>query len=708
VALSYYAKAARACHPARVFLAMLLVSSSALAAGPDMKLNIDCEIGWQGAYRPLDWTPVDVIVQSGEKTFEARITLTGQQDDISTMTVLHLGVITPETPYRVPLVTKLAFGAPECTLRVQNTADGRAWQKRYQIGDWSGGARMLTAVGAGDLLVGVTGSAAFGLRQLPKGVVVRRASESTSQDRRRAGKLYVKERLAPQLPWDWPGYSALDLLILYDPDWSAMRDQQKAAIREWVSGGGKVLIVLGSHPLPASDPIARLLPLRLGEPRKLELGQRTLQSWGCAGATSRAVNCWALPAAGATGWVVEKHGADEGIFAHGPVGFGRVGVLAFDPAVLGGPQGENLAPFWMEFTKPFLDRGALAAKPAASQEDEGYDYGYDETADSSNAVLTFLLDIPEMEPISILWVVGLLMTLAVVIGPVDYLILRKRDRLPLTWLTFTVYIGLFSVLALFGVKALRAGDTQLRAVSVRDAVEGQEHRWASCYSGIFASDTDDYKLSGLEKSQWWSAIAPFSGRYGYYSGSFSASRQITCAQQDGGSRPVYLPINVWSMQCLLAEACDRAPLPIAARVERKGDRVSATVENRADVPIARVSIRLAGNRVLEFGPVPAKGSRQVEDVLVDRAPWHAQAPQDREAWPFESRPRQQFRPDDAYTAKGTLARSRAIQAYLAQGAAVVCAEYDEAPLAFGLSGRSSKLVHRELVRLVVFPKEGPP
>jgi hypothetical protein len=208
---------------------------------------------------------------------------------------------------------------------------------------------------------------------------------------------------------------------------------------------------------------------------------------------------------------VEKHGADEGIFAHGPVGFGRVGVLAFDPAVLGGPQAENLAPFWMEFTKPFLDRGALAAKPAASQEDEGYDYGYDETADSSNAVLTYLLDIPEMEPISILWVVGLLMTLAVVIGPVDYLILRKRDRLPLTWLTFAVYIGLFSVLAFFGVKALRAGDTQLRAVSVRDAVEGQEHRWASCYSGIFASDTDDYKLSGLEKSQWWSAIAPFSG-----------------------------------------------------------------------------------------------------------------------------------------------------------------------------------------------------
>jgi len=697
-----------------VLLAMLLLSSSALAAAPDMKLNVDCEIGWQGCYRPLQWVPADVSIQSAEKTFEAQITLTGQQDDISAMTVMHLGVITPETPYRVPLVTKLAFGVPECTLRIASAADGRVWQKSYQIGDWQGAARRLTAVGPGDLLVGVTGHTAFGLRQLEKGVVVRRTSARSTEpspNQRQVGKLYVKERLVPQLPWDWPGYSALDLLVLYDPDWTAMRDQQKAAIREWILGGGKALIVLGSHPLPASDPIARLLPLRVGEPRKVELPESLIRSWGCAAFTTSAVTCWTIETTGAPGWRAEAHGAEPALFAHGPVGFGRAGVLAFDPSVLGGAQGENLAPFWMEFANPFLDRSVLESRPAKEKEEANYDYGYDETAESSNAVLNFLLDIPEMEPISILWVIGLLMALAVVIGPVDYLILRKHDRLPLTWLTFTVYIGLFSVLAFLGVKALRAGDTQLRAVSVFDGLEGGGERWASCYSGIFASDTDDYKLSGLDKSQWWSAIAPAPERhYGYYSSGYSTSRRITCAQQDGGSRPVYLPINVWSMQCLLAEACERAPMPIAARVELKGARASAVIENRAEAPIARGEVRFAGHRVLEFGAVPAKGSRRVEGDLAEQGPWRSpgRPPRESYGWPFEGRQPQGFRPDDAYLAKGTLARTRAIEAYLAQGAAVVCAEYDGAPLPFSLAGRPSKVLHRQFVRLVVLPKKESP
>ncbi|GAH84342.1 unnamed protein product, partial [marine sediment metagenome] len=66
---------------------------------------------------------------------------------------------------------------------------------------------------------------------------------------------------------------------------------------------------------------------------------------------------------------------------------------------------------------------------------------------------------------------------------------------------------------------------------------------------------------------------------------------------------------------------------------------------------------------------------------------------------------EKFKHQDAFFAQGCLQRTRAINAYLAHGAAVVCAEYDQAPVSFAVDDRSCKYDHIQLARLVVFPKE---
>ena len=50
---------------------------------------------------------------------------------------------------------------------------------------------------------------------------------------------------------------------------------QVEAIRQWVSGGGRLLIILGSNPLPAKHPLAQMLPLTVGEARRVTLAQPT-------------------------------------------------------------------------------------------------------------------------------------------------------------------------------------------------------------------------------------------------------------------------------------------------------------------------------------------------------------------------------------------------------------------------------------------------
>ena len=169
-----------------------------------------------------------------------------------------------------------------------------------------------------------------------------------------------------------------------------------------------------------------------------------------------------------------------------------------------------------------------------------YDNYVQAEAEPTNDVIKYLYDIPEMQPLSIWWIIGLLSALALVLGPLDYLVLKKLDRLPMTWITSTLVIVLFSVGAYYGVERIRGGLMQVRTVTVTDAVQGQPN---SCFSttlgGIFAPASDSYRLSDLKSNQWFTALSPEEVRqnYGSYSDESKTRHMMSCQQQDGGNLP---------------------------------------------------------------------------------------------------------------------------------------------------------------------------
>jgi hypothetical protein len=706
-----------------VLAVLATMTAGAAAAEPAVpKFNVDCDVGWGGCYRPLDWTPIDVNVAGGAKEpFEGTLVVSGEQADRASMTISHRFVLTPDMPLWIPLAGKVAGGSYECNVWVLDAAGRRVWEKSYGFWNAELGRASLIPVSGHEMLIGVAGRMEFGLRQLGKVAHSQIAADmppggSRSLANGGTGQLYVKDRPQRRLPWDWTGYESLDLLVLYDPDWTALAPEQVSAIVQWVTGGGRLLMVLGGHPLPAKHPLAQLLPMEVGAARQVSLPRTKLAEWGCAEATRDTVSAWPLEVCDAAGWKAQEFGTTTSLAAYGPVGFGRVGVLAFDPAILGVPRESGVAPFWIEVSKPLLNTRVLEAGPAPEDTDR---YAYsrmDSDGDAGvNAILTHLLDIPEMRPISIIWVLALLLGLAVVIGPVDYFILKRRDRLPLTWITFTIYIVVFSVVAYYGVRALRAGSTQIRTVSVIDGVEGSPQAWGSCYSGIFASESDEYRLSGLGGGQWWSTLSPSYGPYDYNSNPlWQAGQRIACVQQDGANLPTVLPINIWSMQCLMTESA--APgVPIAARVQRDGDTLLATVTNLSDVAIKGGSIRTQGDRAVTFEAIPARGSLEVRGRLATLPPWHVN---NHEYFGYGVRygPDGSFQKEDGltadavYLARGSNRRTQAILDRLRDGAAVVCVEFDaipkDAPKVFGLADRSFAAVHRQYARLVVLPVKG--
>jgi hypothetical protein len=221
---------------------------------------------------------------------------------------------------------------------------------------------------------------------------------------------------------------------------------------------------------------------------------------------------------------------------------------------------------------------------------------------------------------------------------------------------------------------------------------------------LFAPSSDDYRLEGLQGNQWWSGIAPTQESIWAYNREV-AGRRIYCFQHDGGNLPYSLPINIWTVQCLLNESpLDR--LPFNAELERDGDEIVVDIVNESKSAIRNGYVLVDNNRGINFGPVLAGASKQFRKQLKTMRIWDDyDAGRYQEYYSGRRRYSGSFRKKDAFFAQGCLQRTQAISAYLARGAAVVCAEYDQAPVSFAVEDRSCNPNHVQLVRLVVLPEE---
>jgi hypothetical protein len=413
------------------------------------------------------------------------------------------------------------------------------------------------------------------------------------------------------------------------------------------------------------------------------------------------------------------------VFAVGYSGFGRVGVLAFDPSTMSDRQRANSASFWIHCIKEVLEysdylpsgsvtgglRSNQISRTIQSVSDaeiqtnrpgnrNRFEIGWAHAA--NNAVMEFLYQ--SIRPLSIWWVILLLIVLAVLLGPLDYKLLKRIDRLPLTWLTCTFWIVFFTVGAYYGVQALRAGDMELRVVSVLDGIKNSNHTWSTQFCGLFAPYSDDYQLENLQENQWWSGVAPTQETI-WQQSTQVGGRRIYCFQHDGGNLPYSIPVNIWDVQCLLNES-SMQKMPFDAEVQLQVDEVFINIINESESPILRGRVLLSNNRGITFDSVPAGQSRQFSSRSHRMGIWDDYSTERYGEYYYRrGRSNLSFKKEDAFFAQGCLQRTQSMSAYLAGGAAIVCVEYNQAPIQFGLKDRTYKRNHLQLSRLVVFPKE---
>jgi len=713
---------------AATMLALLLATPALAQDAPQKKKddhpNITCIAGWNGYYRPQRWMPLQfqVVIENPTKEgYDGMLRVVSQQDSLVKMTVHKPALVTKNLPLEVTLAVKTVYNPSEIRAEFLEGSVRRWGEDILQT-------RNLKPLKNQDkLLVVVKDTGPSSLGQLAQ-----------RYNHAHTGQVVVSTQMIEKLPDDWAVYDAVDLVVLQDPQWQRMTQPARQALIQWVHRGGKLLLVPGSsNPLTSDHALSTLLPFSIGPLATREVGPVQLESLNVP---THWTNTWPLTywdlsqaptlwRQDATTAFVNDNRQSTGVpwMVAGPVGLGQVGVLAFNPDRFELFK-DNLAaalPLWAQAFEAMglrLTAGAPAERSGSYYED--YEDSTPGDMNATNSVISHLLAIPQLRPLSIWWVIGLLSALALLLGPLDYFVLRKFDRLPWTWITSTVVIVLFSVGAWYGVQRIRGGTLQVRVVSVIDGMEAPgtpgvpRHVSATYYGGIFAPDSDNYKLDLVARPErigaettWWSAISPESGRrgYGYGYDDSIAGRQMACVQDDTGNRITDLPISIWSMQCLINETQDvsmpfRATVTAVGGIDANGKvnpgHVRLVVMNLADTAIASGEMRLGGSSgwlgVIIDRRIPPGGTEVFEDPLIPAAAWadktygHSNV----------------FNPNDAFLAAGTRERTEAMRRLISQGAAVVTVRYDDAPLPFQVAKRNNDAAHIQMARLVVWPTAG--
>jgi len=698
----------RAC----LLIAGLLMPAAAAAAEPEF--NIDFRAGWGGCFRPLEWTPLHVSIHKHKfkKPMAGTLSVSLQQDDQTRVTVGHPIVLTPDQPLYVPLASKIAAGAYECEVRILDENGRSVWSRSETLQGYYGSGTLLTALNAEDMLIGLVGARKAGLMRLSGDTVCRLGEYH--------GEVRLGQKQARYLPWDWTGYCSLDLLILYNPDWSLVRNEQIQALGQWVRKGGKLLVVLGGRALPADHAIRKLIPFRIGEVKEIGLGDAALNRWGSdLGGTDR-VPCRQLTLTDPRLQEIRTDANGQAVFGTALVGFGQVGVVPLDPDDLKIGKPAKQVGFWVTAIAALTGDAAgnmqWQRTIGLTKPDDDWTIGESYVTPvpigAANSVMGYLYTIRELRPISIWWVILILAGLALALGPLDYLVLKRLDRLPWTWVTSAVLVAVFTAVAYYGVENLRGGRMQARVTSVIDGIQGQDTDWCTTHVGLFSPRNADYQLAGLQPRQWWSSVSPTSA-YGHSYGE-QASRHIRCQQLDGANLPVSLPISIWTMQLLQCES-PRPEFPIAATVRVDGDEVHVRLVNRLDHPILSVQVYVGTDRKADLGPVGPSGTNALTGQLHSASQWvgsrtdssYLNSGYDDYGYPEERMTRRRsLDTDAAYLAGGTVGRTCGMGEYLQRGAALICVRYNDLPAPFQIADRACDYNHVQLVRLVVFPTEG--
>lgn len=540
------ARVATALGAALVVLATLLAPAAVVAADG---LSMSARAMLQGHVRQGSWFAVAVEVANAGPTIDGEVRITGGVDS--------------RTRFSVPV--ELATGSRKQILL-------------YAQPPTFGGTMKVQLVD-GDAILGES-KVAIALHdpsQLVVGVVAENPARVVGEIKLLTSAGRMPPVVVPLTPADLPeraqAWSGIDRLVWQDTDAAALTPGQLAALRSWIAGGGRLVVIGGTAAADSLNAFPDdLLPYR---PTSVLDVDPSAVSAVLGGTPGGATTLTALAGDSGAGRPLATSG-DRVIAADRTVGNGTVTLLGFDPTTSWIATGEDWdAPLW---------RRLLPARTA----------GTTALADDSQ-IVSAVGNLPSLALPPVGGLLVLLFGYIVLVGPVNYLVLKRLDRREWAWITVPALIVVFTV-GSFGIGALmRGNEVVVHEVAIVRGAQGTAMAAAQSYLGIFSPTRSTYQVRVPGDAL---LAAPING-------DIFGSGQVNTLDilQGDPSRIRDLAVGVGSLRTVRADASATGP-QVSADLAVEDGRLTGTLTNASATPLhdAAIVVGAAAKKLGDIDP----------------------------------------------------------------------------------------------------------
>jgi len=373
---------------------------------------------------------------------------------------------------------------------------------------------------------------------------------------------------AADLPPRVEAWAAIDRLVWQDVDAADLTEAQAEALRLWLGAGGQLIVVGGTtgtttlrgFDLPADD----LLPF--DPTRTVDVAPSDLVSL-VGPLPSDAATTPAVAGLLRRGSILARSG-DDVIAAQQSYGRGMVSLIGFNPAERWLADGSTASTLWHRLL-PAVTSQAL--NPLQLTDDSPIVYA--------------MQNVPQvaLPPIEQLFV--LLVAYIALIGPINYIVLRRLDKREWAWITIPALVVVFAV-GSYGLGAsLKGSDVIVNEVGVVRASQGSGRGIGQVYVGIYSPSRRTFSVS--------------------IPGGALLSNPISQVQSTGSEQPLDVlfgsaashlrnfEVGFGVVRGFRAEAPADAP-QIESDLHLGSGRLQGTVTNRSDSTLENIAVVFGG------------------------------------------------------------------------------------------------------------------
>ncbi|MEA2622816.1 MAG: hypothetical protein QOH61_1726 [Chloroflexota bacterium] len=387
------------------------------------------------------------------------------------------------------------------------------------------------------------------------------------------------------LPPRAEAWSAIDRLVWQDSDSSRLSTEQLAALATWVSAGGRFAIVGGTTGTTGLSAFpAELLPFVPTHTADAQPSDITpLFGTLPANATAAPVLAGTLQ----RGSILARVG-DDVFAAQSSYGQGLVSIVGLDPAtswVAGTAAAESL---WRRLL-PSIPGGAVS-NPLIFQDD--------------SLLVGALNNLPAVELPKIELLFAVLLGYIAVVGPLNYLVLRRLDRREWAWVTMPVLVVVFAVAAYGLGLGLKGTDVIINQVGLIRGATGTDRGIGAFYVGVFAPSRHVFDVRVSNSALIANPV--------YLQQQGQAGVPLDVVEGDPSHLRGY-EVGFGVLRSFRAEASVAAPR-VESDLVYEGGRLKGSITNRSDRTLENVAVVYGGNVALVPNLEPGASSQIDMDV----------------------------------------------------------------------------------------------